>query len=150
MRYTGPNQPWGSAEKWFDLENHRRPQFKPYLQDIEHLSHDVLYDKVKEVSGLTDEELFITYRPELERLRGKKLLFFVGENDRVHWIEGGEHGAESRLEVFTLRKLAAYADEARLVVIPRITHYGHVEAHNERLANLMVTGIKDYFTAPLG
>ncbi len=26
-----------------------------------------------------------------------------------------------------------------------MTHYGHVEAHNERLANLMVTGFKEYF-----
>jgi pimeloyl-ACP methyl ester carboxylesterase len=150
MRYTGPNQPWGSAERWFELENHRRPQFKPFLQDIEHLSHDALYERVKEVSGLTDEEIFITYRPDLGRLRGKKLLFFVGENDRGHWIDGGESGVESRLEVFTLRKLAAYADEVRLVVIPRISHYGHVESHNERLANLMVTGIKDYLPLPLG
>lgn len=150
MRYTGPNQPWGSAEKWFELENHRRPQFKPFLQDIEHLAHDVLSDSVKEVSGLTDEELFITYRPDLGRLRGKKLLFFVGELDRGHWIDGGEHGVESRVEVFALRKLAEYADEVRLVVIPRLTHYGHIESYNERLASLMVTGIKDYFPMPLG
>ena len=150
MRYTGPNQPWGSAERWFELENHRRPQFKPFLQDIEHLAHDVLCDKVREVSGLTDEELFITYRPELDRLCGKKYLFFVGENDRGHWIDGGEHGVASRVEVFALRKLASYAHEVRLAVIPRLTHYGHIESYNERLANLMVTGIKDYFPTPLG
>lgn len=150
MRYTGPNQPWGGAEKWFELENHRRPQFKPFLQDIEHLAHDVLSDSVKEASGLTDEELFITYRADLGRLRGKKLLFFVGELDRGHWIDGGEHGVESRVEVFALRKLAEYADEVRLVVIPRLTHYGHIESYNERLACLMVTGIKDYFPMPLG
>ena len=27
---------------------------------------------------------------------------------------------------------------------------GHIESYNERLANLMVTGIKDYFPTPLG
>ncbi len=143
--YTGPNQPWGSADKWFELENHRRPQFKPFLQDIEHLAHDVLYEKVREVSGLPEEELFITYRPDLNRLHGKKLLFFVGENDRIHWINGGEHGMENRVEVFALRKLAEHAEEVRLVVIPRLTHYGHIESYNERLANLMVTGLNDYF-----
>src|SRR3990172_6956837 len=105
---------------------------------------------VREVSGLTDEELFITYRPELDRLCGKKYLFFVGENDRGHWIDGGEHGVASRVEVFALRKLASYAHEVRLAVIPRLTHYGHIESYNERLANLMVTGIKDYFPTPLG
>jgi hypothetical protein len=47
--------------------------------------------------------------------------------------------------VFALRRFAEYADAVRLVVIPRLTHYGHVEAHNERLANLMVTGMRDYF-----
>ena len=25
------------------------------------------------------------------------------------------------------------------------TRYGHVQSYNERLANLMVTGFKDYF-----
>lgn len=34
--------------------------------------------------------------------------------------------------------------------LPRTRFEVKVEAHNERLANLMVTGIKDYFTAPLG
>ncbi|HEX2228821.1 MAG TPA: hypothetical protein VHM64_16925, partial [Candidatus Binatia bacterium] len=87
--YVGPNQPWGSAERWFQLENHRRPQFKPFLQDIEHSAHDVLLPEIKKISGLPDEELFITYNAELQRLAGKKLLHIVGENDKGHWIEGG-------------------------------------------------------------
>jgi hypothetical protein len=29
--------------------------------------------------------------------------------------------------------------------VPKLTHYGHVESYNERLANLMVTGFKEYF-----
>jgi hypothetical protein len=46
-----------------------------------------------------------------------------------------------------LRRFAEHAKEVRLVVIPMLTHYGHVESHNERLANLMVTGLKNYFPA---
>ena len=88
--YVGPNQPWGSVEKWFELENHRRPQFKPFLQDIEHSAHDVLIPEIKKISGLPDDELFITYKSDLKRLRGKKLLHIVGENDKGHWIEGGK------------------------------------------------------------
>ena len=79
--YVGPNQPWGSVEKWFDLENHRRPQFKPFLQDIEHSAHDVLYDQVREISRLPEEELFIGFKADLSRLQGKKMLYFVGEDD---------------------------------------------------------------------
>ena len=30
--YVGPNQPWGNAGNWFELENHRRPQFKPFCK----------------------------------------------------------------------------------------------------------------------
>jgi Alpha/beta hydrolase family len=143
--YVGPNQPWGSAERWFELENHRRPQFKPYLQDIEHSAHDVLLPEIRRVSGLPDDELFITYKSDLKRLRGKKMLHIVGEFDKGHWIEGGERGLEFRREVYAFKRFAPHADALRLIVVPNLTHYGHVESYNERLANLMVTGFRDYF-----
>lgn len=143
--YVGPNQPWGRVERWFELENHRRPQFKPYLQDIEHSAHDVLLDDIRKKSGLSDEELFVTFKADLSRLKGKKVLHFVGELDKGHWIDGAGKGLESRREVFALSRFANYADQVRLVVIPRLTHYGHVESYNERLANLMVTGFREYF-----
>jgi hypothetical protein len=143
--YVGPNQPWGSAEKWFELENHRRPQFKPFLQDIEHSAHDVLLPEIKKVSGLPDDELFITYKSDLNRLRGKKLLHIVGEYDKGHWIEGGEKGLEFRREVYAFNRFKPFADALRLIVVPKLTHYGHVESYNEQLASLMVTGFKEYF-----
>ena len=143
--YVGPNQPWGSVEKWFELENHRRPQFKPFLQDIEHSAHDVLIPEIKKVSGLSDDELFITYKSQLERLRAKKLLHIVGENDKGHWIEGADRGLEFRREVYAFRRFQPYAENLRLIIVPRLTHYGHVESYNEGLANLMVTGFKEYF-----
>ena len=143
--YVGPNQPWGSAERWFELENHRRPQFKPYLQDIEHSAHDVLLPEIRRISGLPDEELFITYKADLNRLRGKKILHIVGELDKAHWIEGGEKGLEFRREVYAFKRFAPYAEALRLIVVPKLTHYGHVESYNERLANLMATAFRDYF-----
>ena len=143
--YVGPNQLWGSAERWFELENHCRPQFKPFLQDIEHSAHDVLLPEIRKLSGLPDEELFVTYKADLNRLRGKKLLHIVGEYDKGHWIEGGEKGVEFRREVYAFKRFATYAEDLRLIVVPRLTHYGHVESYNERLANLMVTAFRDYF-----
>jgi hypothetical protein len=143
--YVGPNQPWGSVERWFELENHRRPQFKPYLQDIEHSAHDVLLPEIRKISGLPDEELFITYKADLNRLRGKKLLHIVGELDKGHWIEGGEKGLEFRREVYAFKRFAPYAHDLKLIIVPRLTHYGHVESHNEGLANLMVTSFMHYF-----
>ena len=143
--YVGPNQPWGTPERWFELENHRRPQFKPYLQDIEHSAHDVLLPEIKIISGLPDDELFITYKADLNRLKGKKMLHIVGENDKGHWIEGGEKGLEFRREVYAFKRFAPYAEALRLIVVPKLTHYGHVENYNERLANLMVTAFRDYF-----
>lgn len=143
--YVGPNQPWGDAQRWFELENHRRPQFKPFLQDIEHSAHDVLLPEIKNISGLQDDELFITYKSDLSRLRGKKLLHIVGEYDKGHWIEGGKKGLEFRREVYAFRCFKPFASALRLIVVPNLTHYGHVENYNERLANLMVTGFKEYF-----
>jgi Alpha/beta hydrolase family len=143
--YVGPNQPWGSVERWFELENHRRPQFKPFLQDIEHSAYDILLDDVRKKSRLPDEELFITFNGDLKRLGGKRMMHIVGEFDKGHWIDGEKKGHEFRREVFALKRFAEHADAVRLVVVPRLTHYGHVEAHNERLANLMVTAMRDYF-----
>jgi hypothetical protein len=143
--YVGPNQPWGSVARWFELEDHRRPQFKPFLQDIEHSAHDVLLPEIKKFSGLPDEELFVTFKSDLARLRGKKLLHIVGEYDKGHWIEGGEKGLAYRREVYAFNRFKPYADALRWIVVPRLTHYGHVESHNERLANLMITGFRDYF-----
>ncbi len=143
--YVGPNQPWGSVERWFELENHRRPQFKPYLQDIEHSAHDVLRDEVRKISRLPDEELFITFNADLKRLSRKRVLHIVGELDKGHWMDGAEKGLNFRREVFALRRFAEHAAAVRLTVVPRLTHYGHVEAHNERLANMMVTAMRDYF-----
>ena len=144
--YVGPNQPWGSAQKWFELENHRRPQFKPFLQDIEHSAHDVLLPEIRRISGLPDDELFITYKSDMNRLRGKNMLHIVGEFDRGHWIEGGERGLEFRREVYAFKRFAPYAKALRLIQVPNLTHYGHVERHNERLANIMATGFKEYFS----
>ena len=143
--YVGPNQPWGDAERWFELENHRRPQFKPFLQDIEHSAHDVLLPEIRKISGLPDDELFITYKSDLNRLRGKKLLHIVGEHDKGHWIEGGTKGLEFRREVYAFKRFKPLARDLRLVVVPNLTHYGHVENYSERLANLMVTGFQEYF-----
>jgi hypothetical protein len=144
--YVGPNQPWGSAERWFELENHRRPQFKPFLQDIEHSAHDVLLPQVRAMSHLPDDELFITFKSDLNKLRGKKMFHIVGQLDKGHWIEGGEKGLEFRREVYAFKRFAPFAEDLRLVVVPNLTHYGHVELHNERLANLMVTAFRDYFS----
>lgn len=143
--YVGPNQPWGSVERWFELENHRRPQFKPFLQDIEHSAHDVLLPEIKRTSGLPDDELFITYKSDLGRLRGKKLLHIVGDRDKGHWIEGGEKGLPFRREVYAFNRFKPYAADLRLIVVPNLTHYGHVESHNERLASIMATSFKEYF-----
>ena len=127
------------------MENHRRPQFKPFLQDVEHSAYDVLLPEIKSISHLPDEELFITYKADLQRLRGKKLLHIVGENDKGHWIEGGDKGLDYRREVYAFKRFKPYAKDLRLIVVPKLTHYGHVESYNERLANLMVTAFRDYF-----
>ena len=105
----------------------------------------MLLPVIREISGLSDDELFITYKSDLNRVRGKKLLHIVGEYDKGHWIEGGERGLAFRREVYAFHRFKPYADALRLIVVPNLTHYGHVESYNERLANLMVTAFKEYF-----
>lgn len=140
--YVGPNQPWASPEKWFELVSHRRVQLKPNFQDIEHHGQDMFLDEFRRATGLPDEELFICNKADLTRLRGKKILYFVGKLDKEHW---NDHRPEFGRELYAIKRLVKYADKARLVVIPQLTHYGHIESHNERLANMMVTALRDYF-----
>ena len=142
---VGPNQPWGDAVRWYELENDRRPQFKPPMQDIEHRGLDILYPEARAASGLPDEELFITMRPDLEKLRGKKLLYFVGDLDNAHWLQYVAKGEAFRREIYAIERMLEHAEGARLVVLPGVTHYGHIERWNERLANLMVVGLDGYF-----
>jgi len=104
-----------------------------------------LLPQIKRVSQLPDDELFITYKSDLNNLKGKKLMHIVGENDKGHWIEGGERGLEFRREVYAFKRFKPIAKDLRLVVVPKLTHYGHVESYNERLANIMVAGFKEYF-----
>ena len=52
---------------------------------------------------------------------------------------------EFRREVFAFKRFKEYAKDLRLVVVPRLTHYGHVESYNERLANIMAAAFRDYF-----
>ena len=63
---------------------------------------------------------------------GKKCFHIVGEFDKGHWIEGGEKGLEFRREVYAFKRFAPYAEDLRLIVVPNLTHYGHVESYNER------------------
>jgi hypothetical protein len=140
--YVGPNQPWGSPQRWFERVSHLRPQLKPNFQDIEHHGQDMFMEEVQRATGLPQEELFICNGAELERLKGKKILYFVGALDKEHW---NETSPERGRELYAVQRLSKYADKARLVVIPQLTHYGHIEAHNECLANMMVTGLKEYF-----
>lgn len=140
--YVGPNQPWGSVENWFAAVNPRRCQLKPNFQDIEHHGQDMFVDEVRQATGLPAEELFVCNRAELDRLKNKKLLYFVGGLDKEHWNPAQR---EAGREHYAIKRLAHHAQKARLVVIPGLTHYGHIEAHNDRLANMMVTAFRDYF-----
>jgi len=60
-------------------------------------------------------------------------------------LDAPEKGLEFRREVFAFKRFKRHAAALRLIVVPNLTHYGHVESYNERLANLMVTGFKEYF-----
>ena len=142
---VGIHQPWGAPDRWFELENDRRTQLKPFLQEIEHQGLDVLLDEVRRKSNLPDEELFVTMRADLNRLRDKKMLYFVGQSDKGHWLEHGDRGLRFRREGYGMLELAKYTKKLRLVVLSELTHYGHIELHNDKLANLMVTGFKSYF-----
>jgi hypothetical protein len=90
--------------------------------------------------------------PEQLLKRGAELVLrLTGDRWIVELVfrrctEGGDKGLEYRREVYAFKRFKPYADALRLIVVPNLTHYGHVESYNEGLANLMVTGFKEYFS----
>ncbi len=99
-------------------------------------------------TGLPREEYFdniIAREPDSKWLSRIRVLLMVGENDNVrHWPK--DQPLEERPEYFYAEKFAEVTHGAHLVVVPKYTHYGQLEAYSEKVVYLWLWAVKSgYF-----
>ena len=129
--YVGPNQPWGSVERWFRIGEITDARNSNPTCGISSISaHDVLLPEIRKISGLPEDELFITYKADLNRLRGKKCSVSSASWTKGHSgsRDGGEKGTRISVARSTraLKRFAPHVEALRLILVPNLTHYGHV------------------------
>ena len=138
--------PWGRMEQRFELGKETTPTFNPELQVVSHQGNTQRLKEFQQATGLPWEDYVDHLKePDPEFLRGIKVLLMVGENDKNHWISGGE-SPEERQDGFVTKLYREKTRGAHLVLVPKYTHMGHWALHNEKLAYLWLWAIKSgYF-----
>ncbi|MBI3042633.1 MAG: hypothetical protein HYY78_07385 [Betaproteobacteria bacterium] len=138
--------PWGRMEQRFELGRETTPLFNPDLQVTSHHGDLKRLADYRKATGLPMEEYVAQLEePDGRFLAGLKVLLMVGENDKNHWIRGGER-MEERQDGFMVKRYAGKTMGAHLVRVPRYTHMGHWALHNEKLAYLWLWAVKSgYF-----
>ena len=142
-KYIGPLNPVrGStdlvtAERWYQLEQRRRPQFKQVLQDLEHQGADELREREereiretlqKNNPGVKPEEviadLFSTNDAPMTGY--KKMIWLVARLDNGHWNENPEKASELKVANEFRKRNPTIPVRVGLFDLP-MTHYGHIE-----------------------
>jgi len=155
--YIGPLNPLKGnsklevAQRWYEAENRRRPQFKQVLQDMEHqglVEHRARLEK--EIRDTLDgnpyginadeviRDLFTTMSSPLNDYR--KMAWVVGRLDDGHWNRLPEKAREWNIAQ-RFRKENPGAPIRILLVDAPMTHYGHIE-RPKQLAAVLVAAVK--------
>jgi len=135
--------PWGDAEAYIKWAESIRSQMKTSLCDNQHMGNiEVLGDYVQR-TGLPQEEYFDHMQePDPAWLKRISVLLIVGDNDKGHWLHGGEIIAHKREPWFGAKYRASGVKRAHVGVIARYGHVGYCELYNEKIAYLWLWALK--------
>lgn len=139
--------PWGGPGPYMEWADRNKSQLKTALCDNQHNGSYEQLEEVCKKTGLPHEEYFDHFAdPDPAWLKSISVLLVAGENDKGHWVKGGEK-LENKREMFMGRKYqAAGCKHAHVVLVPRYGHVGYAELHNEKLAYLWLWAYRDgYF-----
>ena len=135
--------PWGGAEGYITWAERIRSQMKTSLCDNQHMGNiEILGDYVAR-TGLPKDEYFDHMQdPDPAWLKKIAVLLLVGDNDKGHWLHGGDVIAHKREPWFTAKYRASGVKRAHVGVIARYGHVGYCELHNEKIAYLWLWALK--------
>jgi hypothetical protein len=116
---------------------------KTSLCDNQHMGNtEVLGDYVAR-TGLPQEEYFDHMQdPDPAWLKKIAVLLVVGDNDKGHWLHGGDVIAHKREPWFGAKYRASGVKRAHVGVIARYGHVGYCELHNEKIAYLWLWALR--------
>jgi hypothetical protein len=144
--YEGPRDvcPWGGAEEYVRWANHARSQIKTGLCDNQLLGAVQKLEEYPGITGLPRSE-YLDYLddPDPSWLRSIGVLLLCSENDRPHWIIGDR--LEAKYDVFMGLKYAAFTPRVQVIYVPKYSHYGIQELHNERIVYTWLWAFKSNF-----
>jgi hypothetical protein len=140
--------PWGGAEAYVAWGARVRSQIKTGLRFNQHRAALPALERYPALTELPAEEYLDHLQdPDPAWLASIAVLLLVGEADRGHWLCG--ETIEQKLEMYMTARYAEQARRARLVVVPRLGHYGFASLHNEKIAYLWLWALcKGFFSTP--
>ena len=144
--YEGPAElcPWGGAEGYVAWANYARSQIKTGLCDNQLLGAVKKLEEYPKVTGLPAAE-YLDYLEEQDHdwLRSIGVLLLCSENDRPHWIFGDR--LEDKYDVFMGIKYSRFTPRVQVCYVPKYSHYGIQELHNEKIAYVWLWALKSGF-----
>jgi hypothetical protein len=125
--------PWGNAEAVCKWAFHARSQIKTGLCDNQMICAVPRLKEYAALTGLPTEE-YIGYLDNMDPtwLRSIGVFLLCSENDRIHWTTGDR--IEDKHDVYMARRYRDFSPRVRVSYIPKYSHYGIWELHNEKIA----------------
>jgi hypothetical protein len=119
-----------------------RSQMKTGLCFNQHRASLGVLEKYPGLTGLpAGEYLDHLADPDPGWLASIGVLLVVGENDRGHWVRGER--IEDKREMYMCARYAEHTDRARLVLVPRLGHFGFAALYNEKIAYAWLWALKE-------
>lgn len=144
--YEGPAEvcPWGGAEGYMAWGNYARSHIKTGLCDNQLLGAVKKLKEYPAVTGLPEAE-YLDYLEEQDHdwLRSIGVLLLCSENDRPHWIIGDR--LEDKYDVFMGIKYSRFTPRVHVAYVPKYSHYGIQELHNEKIAYVWLWALRQGF-----
>ena len=161
--YVGPLNPLAGetdlevAQKWFEKEGRRRPQFKQPLQDLEHQgdieNRGHIEQQIRTVLAKAEipvegerviADLFSTMEDTVDGY--KKMVWTTAALDDGHW----DSDPQKARELFVANQFRRRNPEAQIRVMVYdlpMTHYGHIEKPRQ-LAGATLAAVKWLYESP--
>jgi hypothetical protein len=140
--------PWGGPEAYMKWADANKSQMKTALCDNQHNGNFDKLEQVVKKTGLPREEYFDHFSdPEPDWLKSASVLLIAGENDKGHWVKGGDVLDNKREMFFAKKYRAAGAKRIHVLLVPRYGHVGYAELYNEKFVYLWLWAYKNgYFS----
>jgi pimeloyl-ACP methyl ester carboxylesterase len=140
--------PWGGPGPYMEWADKAKSQMKTAMCDNQHNGCTEPLEEAAKKTGLPRAEFFDHFEdPDPKFLKSISVLLLAGENDKGHWVKGGDKFENKREGFVALKYKKAGVKRVNVVAVPRYGHVGYAELYNEKFAYLWLWAFKTgYFS----